>query len=110
MFAAACVGVVLDKYKRAQRHFTLHTDTISALALHPDSTTVATGQLGEVPVIYVWDSGSLKALRALQVQSQSNRIARFIGCFCFASTRRQRRRPPRRIHSLAVHAVNGPAD
>ncbi len=94
MFAAACVGVVLDKYKRAQRHFTLHTDTISALALHPDSTTVATGQLGEVPVIYVWDSGSLKALRALQVQSQSNRITRLLVVLLRIDHRRRRRRRP----------------
>lgn len=52
--------------QRNQRHYTQHTDTISALALHPDQTTVATGQLGEVPVVYVWDSGTLKTLRALQ--------------------------------------------
>ena len=66
VYAAACVGVVLDKYKRTQRHYTQHTDTISALAMHPDQTTVATGQLGEIPVIYIWDSVTLKTIRALQ--------------------------------------------
>ena len=33
-----------------------HQDDITALALHPDGSTVATGELGKRPLIIVWDS------------------------------------------------------
>jgi WD40 repeat protein len=37
-----------------------------SLALHPDQTTLASGQVGDNPVICVWDSSTLKTCSILQ--------------------------------------------
>jgi hypothetical protein len=56
VYPAASVGVVLDKVAWKQRHFTGHTDAITAAALHPDRVHVATGQRGSRPYVAVWSS------------------------------------------------------
>merc|ERR1711988_1324273 len=55
----AAVGIVYDKETNQQRFFMgegAHDDDILCMAMHPDGTTVATGQIGKEPKICVWDS------------------------------------------------------
>lgn len=56
------MGVVLSLETNKQQHFTLHNDDITALALHPDQVTVATGEIGAKPVIYLWDSENMQKI------------------------------------------------
>ena len=56
VYYTAGVGVVYDGASRTQRFFRGHTDDIRSLALHPNRSVVATGQLGKSPTVCVWDS------------------------------------------------------
>ena len=56
VYSTAGVGVVYDGASRTQRFFRGHTDDIRSLALHPNRSVVATGQLGKSPTVCVWDS------------------------------------------------------
>ncbi len=44
----------------------LHFDLSFSLALHPDKTLVATGQIGKEPFICVWDPVTLDTVSILQ--------------------------------------------
>jgi len=59
-YHVAGLAVVYDPEKRTQRHFDKHTDDISAIAFAQDKKTVATGELGKSPKIFVWDSHTLQ--------------------------------------------------
>ncbi|XP_055878559.1 echinoderm microtubule-associated protein-like 6 isoform X2 [Biomphalaria glabrata] len=56
VYFVAGVGIVYSIRDHKQRFFLGHNDDIVSLALHPDRTLVATGQIGEAPYICVWDS------------------------------------------------------
>ena len=65
VYYAAAVGVVYgdytDKNKKRQKFFTRHNDDITAIGMHPDRKTVATGQqkstgIGNKPTVFVWDA------------------------------------------------------
>ena len=45
-----------------QDFFTMHSEEISAICVHPDGMTVATGEQATEPTIYVWDSTELQLL------------------------------------------------
>ena len=45
-----------------QDFFTLHAEEISAMCVHPNGTTVATGEEAAEPTIYVWDSNEMEVL------------------------------------------------
>ena len=45
VYNAAALGIVLDINKNVQSFFNLHTDDITAIAVHPDGITVATGEV-----------------------------------------------------------------
>ena len=67
---AGAVGVLFDLTKNTQRFLGAgekktangHTDDIISLAVTADRTLLATGQVGEKPLVCVWDldSGALK--------------------------------------------------
>ncbi|KAH8097932.1 hypothetical protein JL720_851 [Aureococcus anophagefferens] len=56
VYPAACVGIVLDKTKRSQRHMLRHTDVITATAMHPLGELCATAQVGDAPTVVVWNT------------------------------------------------------
>lgn len=56
VYPAACLGVVLDKRTRTQRHCLAHTDVVTATAPHPDGDLCATGQVGEPSHVVVWST------------------------------------------------------
>ena len=64
VYHTAALGVVLDKKTNKQQYFTNHEEDIVSLAIHPNGTTVATGQMaakGKAKLIdlYVWDINNL---------------------------------------------------
>ncbi|ETW03494.1 hypothetical protein, variant [Aphanomyces invadans] len=58
VYHTAALGVVFDSSSSSQQFFQEHDDDIVGLALHPNRKTVATGQMGKVPKIHVWELGS----------------------------------------------------
>ena len=60
VYHAAALGIVLDPENNTQRFFNKHIDDITAFDLHPDDETVATGEIGPKPSIYVWNSTTLE--------------------------------------------------
>ena len=78
-YHAAGLGVVYDPQTHTQRHFGRHTDEITAIAFAPDKRTVATGEVGRRPKIYVWDAISMQALKQLQ-----GKLQRGVKCMAFS--------------------------
>lgn len=66
IYPAATVVIIYDKKLHAQKFFRGHTDNVISIALHPDETIVATGQVGKHPLICLWNSVTLETLRILQ--------------------------------------------
>ena len=56
VFNTAGVGIVQDISSNTQTFFDKHTDDITAFDLHKDGDTVATGEIGAKPLIYVWSA------------------------------------------------------
>ena len=56
VYNCAAIGVCYDKLTGFQ-HFQreAHSDKIISLAIHPDGNICATGQVGDAPIIVVWD-------------------------------------------------------
>lgn len=66
VYHVAAVGIVLDLETQTQSHYVKHTDDILCLGMHPSGSIVATGQIGRVPEIHVWDTASKKTLSILK--------------------------------------------
>jgi echinoderm microtubule-associated protein-like 6 len=45
-----------------QEFFTMHSEEIGAMCVHPNGTTVASGEQAATPAIYVWDSNEMEVL------------------------------------------------
>jgi microtubule-associated protein-like 6 len=56
LYNAAALGIVLDLETNTQTFFDKHEDDITAIDLSPDRTTVATGELGAKPNLFVWNA------------------------------------------------------
>ena len=54
-YHAAGLGVVYEPTDHTQKFFNLHVDDVTAIAFSPDKRTIATGELGPKPSIYIWD-------------------------------------------------------
>ncbi|XP_069464337.1 echinoderm microtubule-associated protein-like 6 isoform X1 [Ambystoma mexicanum] len=66
VYFVAGVGVLYNTREHSQRFFLGHSDDIISLALHPDKTLVATGQVGKDPYICIWDSYSVQTVSILK--------------------------------------------
>jgi microtubule-associated protein-like 6 len=66
VYNAAALGIVLDINTNEQKFFNLHIDDITALAVHPDEVTVATGEIGPHPAIYIWSTNTMQAMFTLK--------------------------------------------
>ena len=58
IFPASATMVMYHKGLHQQRFFHGHDDDVTALAVHPDGSMCASGQVGRKPPICVWDSGA----------------------------------------------------
>ncbi|XP_038072339.1 echinoderm microtubule-associated protein-like 6 [Patiria miniata] len=66
VYFVAGVGVVYNVREHSQKFFLGHDDDIVSLALHPEKTLVATGQVGKEPYICVWDSYNVETVSILK--------------------------------------------
>jgi len=62
VFNAAALGIVLDTTNNTQTFFNKHIDDITGLDVNCDMKTVATGEIGPKPSIYLWDSDTKEEL------------------------------------------------
>lgn len=61
VYYTASVGIVYDDDLNRQKFFLRHDDDIMCLAMNPkDRDTVATGQVGAEPTVWVWSSSGVK--------------------------------------------------
>lgn len=58
-YNAAALGVVYNPVEHTQRFFNLHIDDVTAIAFSSDRRTIATGEIGPKPSIYLWDSETM---------------------------------------------------
>jgi microtubule-associated protein-like 6 len=66
VFPAAAVGVVYSKSLGKQMFLQgAHTDEIISLAAHPSSQIFASGEIGRIPSIVVWNSTDLHIIRRI---------------------------------------------
>jgi len=61
-YHAAAVGIIYDPEDHEQRFFNKHIDDITAIAYSSDERTVATGEVGPKPSIYIWDACTMQEL------------------------------------------------
>ncbi|OCT79280.1 hypothetical protein XELAEV_18026090mg [Xenopus laevis] len=66
VYFVAGVGVVYNTREHSQKFFLGHNDDIISLALHPDRSLVATGQVGKDPYICIWDSYTVQTVSILK--------------------------------------------
>lgn len=66
VYFVAGVGVVYNSREHTQKFFLAHNDDIVSLAIHPERTLIATGQVGKDPYICVWDSDSMQTVSILK--------------------------------------------
>eukprot|EP01042_Synura_sphagnicola_P001496 gene1496-1726_t len=99
VFFAAAVAVVMSQKERKQRFYLDHTTTITAMAVHPLDNLVATGQLGEMPVIRVWNSTTMETQVVIEGYHR-----KAISHLCFSSDGRLLGTVGLdRFHSIAVY-------
>lgn len=65
VFVCSTVGVVMDRTSKSQNFFQGHSQAISAFACSRNGKYIATGELGHVPKVCVWDSRNCSTLRIL---------------------------------------------
>ncbi|XP_028844275.1 echinoderm microtubule-associated protein-like 6 isoform X1 [Denticeps clupeoides] len=80
VYFVAGVGVVYATREHAQKFYLGHSDDIISLALHPERSLVATGQVGKDPYICVWDTFNRQTISILKdVHSHG------VACLAFSS-------------------------
>lgn len=85
VYMTAALGVVLDKTKNTQQFFgggdtksaSAHNDDITALAISPDRTMVATGQVGKTPIICIWSADTCESISQFK-QARDTRAVKAI--------------------------------
>ncbi|XP_068106203.1 echinoderm microtubule-associated protein-like 2 isoform X3 [Hyperolius riggenbachi] len=90
LYFTAAVCVLYDPTAGTQRHYRGHTDDIKSLAVHPDSVTIASGQVagnsqdGKAlpPHVRIWHSVSLCTLHVIGV----GHFDRAVTCLSFSKT------------------------
>jgi len=80
VYHSATVGVVLKQSDNSQRHFFEHNTEIVSLAVHPNMLYIATGDIGQFPLICVWDTKSMECLARI-----SGLLTKAIAHLCFSS-------------------------
>ncbi|CAF3682759.1 unnamed protein product [Rotaria sp. Silwood1] len=68
VYHVAALGIVLNTEQNLQRFYNFHTDDILCLAVSPDMSLVATGQIGRDPPVHVWDPITMQTSSILKGQ------------------------------------------
>lgn len=71
LYSAGAVCVVLDAESRQQRLFRGHTDLVLSIALFPlqSGGLVASGQIGDNPMVFLWSTHTMQQLVCLKGNS-----------------------------------------
>ena len=69
-YHTAGLVVLYNPRTNTQSHFDGHSDDVTCLALSSDRRTLATGEVGKRPKIFVWDGPSLQVKHTLQGKLQ----------------------------------------
>ena len=64
VYFAAGVGVVHDDESARQKYFLRHDDDIECLSMHEDGDTIASGQYGVEPTVWIWSAKTRQGPRA----------------------------------------------
>jgi len=75
VFPAAGVVVIHDTAVRKQEYFLEHGDDVVCLAAHPNGRYFASGEVGNHPSIFVWDSQSSTASSSSLMSATGNSMA-----------------------------------
>lgn len=59
-YVAATFGVIYDKSAHTQQHMRAHQGEVVCFALSPDGNLAATGEIGHLPKICVWDTVTME--------------------------------------------------
>ncbi len=90
VYFVAAVAVIYNHHTDTQRHYLEHNDDIKAMAVHPDKSIVATGQLASHdkkegrPHVRIWDSKTLQTLKiiGLNTNAPNPKYVEFINSIC----------------------------
>ncbi|XP_043551898.1 echinoderm microtubule-associated protein-like 6 isoform X1 [Chiloscyllium plagiosum] len=66
VYFVAGVGIVYNTREHTQKFFLGHNDDVISLALHPERSLVATGQVGKDPYICIWDTYNVQMVSILK--------------------------------------------
>jgi microtubule-associated protein-like 6 len=66
VYNAAGLGIVMDIDTNTQQFFGKHIDDVTAIAYHPETGVVATGELGPKPTVYVWNAETTETIATLK--------------------------------------------
>ena len=56
VYYTAAVGIVYDDDNNRQKFFLRHDNDVQCLTIHPDRDTIATGQIGKEPTVWIWSA------------------------------------------------------
>ena len=65
-YFAASVGIIYSKKLHSQNFYTGHSDDIVCMAMHPEGKYVATGQVGKMPMVHVWNAMTGQLVKKLR--------------------------------------------
>ena len=90
VYMTAALGIVLDKRANTQRFFGAgnvatakgHSDDITALAIHPNKDTIATGEVGANPKVCIWSASNPE--RGPSAEFKLGRGRRGVSCLGFS--------------------------
>ncbi|CAF1551647.1 unnamed protein product, partial [Didymodactylos carnosus] len=68
VYHVAALGIVLNSETQKQRYYSGHTDDILCLTACPNTSLVASGQIGRDPPVHVWDAESMATSAILKGQ------------------------------------------
>ena len=66
LFFNAAIAVSMNQKTRTQRFYTQHRATVTAMAVNKIDGVVATGELGEIPGIRIWNSQTFQTATVLE--------------------------------------------
>lgn len=64
IYHASAIGIVLETKKMKQSYYMDHTDDINCIDV--SDNLVATGQVGEIPIISIWDCTTMESVIVLK--------------------------------------------
>ena len=65
-YITASLGVVYDAAQHTQKHFRVHQNDVVAFCMSADGKLAATGEMGHIPLVCIWDTNTLEVKAKLR--------------------------------------------